>query len=351
MGGLVGGDRGDGHQVIVDISSPHTLIVGTGAMASLFAARLAASGVPVKMLGSWPPGLKALRKRGVCLVEADGSEHYYPVEVTDDPNSCLGMKSALVLVKSWQTLRAAQQLSICLDSDGIALTLQNGLDNHPVLAEVLGLERAAVGVTTVGATLLEPGRVKMGGNGMIALGAHNRLEPLADLLKTAGFTVEIAADTEAMVWGKLVINTAINPLTALLQVPNGELLTNPAGRDLMGLAALEAAAVATARRVSLPFPNPVEAVEAVAQRTGGNLSSMLRDIQRGGPTEIDAINGAVVRLGEQNHVPTPVNHTLWQLVKALESALARWPRVAAISPPARIKLPLVEPQAMVNPPS
>ena len=229
--------------------------------------------------------------------------------------------------------------------------MQNGLDNHPVLAEVLGLERAAVGVTTVGATLLEPGRVKMGGNGMIALGAHNRLEPLADLLKTAGFTVEIAADTEAMVWGKLVINTAINPLTALLQVPNGELLTNPAGRDLMGLAALETAAVAKARGVSLPFQNPVEAVEAVAQRTGGNLSSMLRDVQRGGPTEIDAINGAVVRLGEQNHVPTPVNHTLWQLVKALESALARWPRVATISSPARIKLLLAERQAMVHPPS
>jgi len=351
MGGVVGRDRGEGHRVIMEISSTHILIVGTGAMASLFAARLAASGVQVKMLGSWQPGLKALKERGVCLVEFDGSEHYYPVEVTDDPNTCLGMQLALVLVKSWQTLRAAQQLSICFDSEGIALTLQNGLDNHQVLAGVLGIERAAVGVTTVGATLLEPGRVKMGGNGVIALGAHNRLNPLADRLKTAGFTVEIAANTEAMVWGKIVINAAINPLTALLQAPNGELLTNPAARDLMGLAALEVAAVATARGVSLPFANPVEAVEAVAQRTAGNLSSMLRDVQRGGPTEIDAINGAVVRVGDLIQVPTPVNRTLWQLVKALESTLARWPWVGAVSPPVRIELPQVERQAMVNPPS
>src|SRR4030066_2498966 len=104
MGGVVRRDRGEGHRVIMEISSPHTLIVGTGAMASLFAARLAASGFPVRMLGSWQPGLKALKERGGCLVEFDGSEHYYPVEGTDDPNTCLGMQWALVLGKSWQTL-------------------------------------------------------------------------------------------------------------------------------------------------------------------------------------------------------------------------------------------------------
>lgn len=349
MAGIARRFRGEGQTVSMDISSPLILIVGTGAMASLFAARLAASGVRVKMLGSWQPGLRALKKRGVCLVEADGSEHYYPVKVTDDPTECLGTQSALVLVKSWQTLRAAQQLAICLDPGGIALTLQNGLDNHPILVEFLGQERAAVGVTTAGAALLEPGRVKMGGNGVISLGAHNHLQPLAGLLEKAGFVVEITADTEALVWGKLVINAAINPLTALLQVPNGDLLTNPAARDLMELAALEAAAVAAARGVSLPYPNPVEAVEVVAQRTGGNLSSMLKDVQRGGPTEIDAINGAVARLGEQSHVPTPVNYTLWQLVKSLEVALMRGSLVAAISPPASIQLPLAEHQAMVNP--
>jgi 2-dehydropantoate 2-reductase len=124
------------------------------------------------------------------------------------------------------------------------------------------------------------------------------------------------------VWGKLAINAAINPLTALLQVPNGELLERPTAQALMGSAAAEVAAVAAARGVQLPYADPPAAAQEVARRTAANYSSMLRDIQRGAPTEIDAICGAIVRAGEQAQVPTPVNRTLWQLVKALANGSA-----------------------------
>ena len=114
------------------------LIAGTGALATLFAARLSAAGYPVTMLGSWKNGLRALRKNGARLVDADGVEHAYPVEVTSNPANCKRARYALVLVKSWQTERVAGQLADCLAEDGLALTLQNGMGNRELLAATLG---------------------------------------------------------------------------------------------------------------------------------------------------------------------------------------------------------------------
>jgi 2-dehydropantoate 2-reductase len=129
--------------------------------------------------------------------------------------------------------------------------------------------------------------------------------------------VENDPDTDVLLWGKLVINAAINPLTALLRVPNGEILKRPTARSLMVSVAREAAAVAVAQGIRLPYPDPVVATETIARRTANNRSSMLMDVERGAPTEIDAICGAVIRAGEQVGVPTPANLTVWQVVKAL----------------------------------
>jgi 2-dehydropantoate 2-reductase len=301
--------------------SNSVLIVGTGAMASLFAARLVSAGIDVKMLGIWNEGLQALRTKGVRFVDEDGHEKSFQVDVIEHPAECLDVQLALVLVKTWQTARAAQQLAVCLARNGLALTLQNGLGNLETLHAALGDDRTALGVTTVGATLLEPGLVKNGGNGIISLGKDHRLTSFARIFRKAGFVVEEVTSTDSLAWGKLVINAAINPITALLQIPNGEILELPAAASLMAAVAKETARVAKACEIQLPYADPVLAVEIVAQRTASNLSSMLRDIIRGGPTEVDAINGAVVRVGEALHIPTPVNRTLWQLVKAMEGKL------------------------------
>lgn len=293
------------------------LIVGTGALACLFASRLAAVGTRITMLGTWPQGLEALRTHGVRLVEADGSEWSYPVQASADPADCAGARLALVLVKSWQTARAARQLAACLSADGLALTLQNGLGNREQLAQALGGQRVALGVTTGGATLVGPGRVRPGGEGVISLGAQRRLDPLAGLLRRASFEVEIVPEADDLLWSKLVVNAAINPLSALLRVPNGELVTRPAARALMASAAREAANVASALGRRLTYPDPVATAEGVARRTAANHSSMFQDVQRGASTEIDAICGAIVAAGEECGVATPVNQTLCLLIKAL----------------------------------
>jgi len=293
------------------------LIVGTGALGNLFAARLAQAGHDITMLGTWKEGLETVRAHGVRLVDPEGKDHRLSVHATSDPRACAGARQALVLVKAWQTERAAHQLAQCLAVDGLAVTLQNGLGNRETLIQSLGAERVALGVTTTGATLLGPGRVKAGGEGSISIERNPSLGPLEEALKSAGFDVRTVAAAGSLIWGKLVINSAINPLTALLRVPNGELLERPSARELMMALAIETARVAEAEEIRLPFPNPSAAAEEVARQTASNHSSMLQDILRGAPTEIDAICGAVVRIAERHGIPTPANRTCWQLVKAL----------------------------------
>lgn len=286
-------------------------------MACLFAARLSAAGISVAMAGTWPEGLQALRQHGVRLLDAVGVEHRYPVTVVSGVEECPAVRYAVVLVKSWQTETAARLLAQRLQANGLALTLQNGLGNHEVLAAALGEERAANGVMTVGADLLGPGCVKLAGEGKISLGQHPRLGPLEHMLRQTGFQVDTTPDTKSLQWGKLVINAAINPLTALLNATNGELLERPAARSLMRKTALEAASVATVLGIRLPYPDPVQTIERIAGQTAANRSSMLQDVLRGAQTEIDAINGAIVRAGERAGVATPVNETLWKLVQSL----------------------------------
>jgi 2-dehydropantoate 2-reductase len=289
------------------------LIVGSGALATLFAARLSAASVDVTMLGTWPEGLAALRMGGARL-DGEGS---FTVRATDNPADCRGAKIALVLVKSWQTKRAAHQLADCLAEDGLVVTFQNGLGNYEILSGIIGLPRVSRGVTTLGAALLAPGFVCLSCRGVVTLEAHPKIAALEVYLLVAGFELSVVKDLLPFVWSKLIINAAINPLTALLRIKNGELLTIVPARELMGELARETASVAEALGVALPFSTPESAVEEVAQRTADNISSMLQDVLRGALTEVDAINGAVVRIGRQKNVLTPVNQVVWSLVTAL----------------------------------
>lgn len=285
-------------------------------MATLFAARLAAAGAQVTLLGSWPAGLAALNSLGARLILPDGREMRAAVRAVANPEEARDAEMALVLVKTWQTARAARQLTECLAPQGLALTLQNGLGNREILSAALGAERVALGVTTLGATLLGPGLARSGGEGLLSLEAHPRLTGLESLLRAAGFPLKILPDAAALAWGKLVINSAINPLTALLQISNGELLRRRGARAVMAALARETAQVAQACGVRLPFDDPAQAAEQVAKNTAANHSSMFQDLRRGAPTEIDAICGAVVRAAQGKGLTTPVNWVMWQLLTA-----------------------------------
>jgi 2-dehydropantoate 2-reductase len=291
------------------------LIVGSGAMALLFGARLAAAGVNLTFLGTWQDGLEAIKLKGI-KVESEHEEIYQVSRVVDEPGEIADCRFALVLVKSWQTERAAKQLAEILSPDGLALTLQNGVGNLQTLAKYIGPERTAQGVTTYGATLLGPGKVRPAGEGLISLQEHPRLPAMIEILRRAGLAVQQVPDLTSLIWGKLIINVAINPLTAILEIRNGRLLESEATRTIMGMAAKEAAEVAQNMGINVEFSDPSQAAEAVALATSENSSSMLQDIERGAPTEIDMLCGVVSKQGEIHQVPTPVNDLFWSLITA-----------------------------------
>jgi len=332
-------------------------VIGTGALGCLFAARLA-SCAEVWMLGTWAEGVAAAAGAGVRVHEMDGTMRCVPIRAVADPVQAPPADVALLLVKSYQTDRAAAWAAQVLAPDGLAVTLQNGLDNGPRVARAVGATRTVVGVTFEAATLLGPAEVRHAGRGPTLLGpgagavpvsqasglrghvpqasglrsaehkpeacvtsprsqAEGSYYGLVALLRQAGFAVEVALDIEGILWGKAVVNAAINPLTALWRVPNGELLATADRRALLADLAREAAAVAAARGITLPYPDPVARVEEVCRATAANRSSMLQDIERGRPTEIDSINGVIVAEGRRLAVPTPLNETIWRLVRGM----------------------------------
>lgn len=300
------------------------VIIGAGAMGGLFAARLAAAGEDVSVVDVWAEHVETIRTQGLILETGEGEVRTKPAAVTrvEDLAACAA-DLVIVFVKSGMTAAAARSAQTILGPAGRVLTLQNGLGNAEIIAEVFGADRVLAGTTAQGATLIGPGRIRHGGRGDTHIGrltgpVDDFCREAAMILSRAGIPAIAEDAVQSLIWGKLVINVGINALTALLRFTNGQLNDHAETRELVKLAVAEAVQVAAASDVRLPYDNAVEKVLAVAAATATNRSSMLQDILRGRATEIDAINGALVREGVRLGVPTPVNATLTLLIKALE---------------------------------
>lgn len=304
-------------------------VIGAGAMGSLFGGRLAETGLhEVWLFDRWAEHVEALRTQGLLLIAPDGTEERIAVNATTDLSAIpRPVDLVLIAVKSHATQVAAEMALPLLGSDGFALTLQNGLGNWEIIAKVVGPGRTIQGVTSQGATRLGPGRVRHAGSGPTYLAATPEQMPgvavIAAAFSAAGIPTSIEPNLERLVWGKLVVNAGINALTALLRVENGVLTEVPEARALLSQAVAEAVAVAQAAGITLPYDDPVAQVLSVAEGTAANRSSMLADVLRGAPTEIDFINGAIVREAERLGIETPVNRTLTALVRALDATAAR----------------------------
>ena len=289
------------------------LVIGTGALACLFGARLAHSGrARVTLAGTWREGLRALRTHAIRL-QQDHDVVVVPVGVRHlldvlEPSHCV-----LVLVKSHQTAAVAPAVASALRPEGIAVTLQNGLGNRETLEAVIGRGRVGVGVVTAGATLVAPGHVRSTPGSVALAASPSKTSALGTLLSATGFAVSVEGDLDRLVWSKLVVNCAINPLSALWGLPNGALIETPEPRATLVRAALEVGAVAAAKGIELGA-DAAELALRVARETAVNRSSMLQDLDRGARTEIDALNGALVREARTLGVEVPVNESLWRRV-------------------------------------
>jgi 2-dehydropantoate 2-reductase len=286
-------------------------------MGSLLGARLARGGAAeVTVAGTWAEGLEAIRTDGITVEDETGP---WSVRVGTAPLSEAGPADfVLVLVKSTRTAAVAGTAARALRPRGTIVSLQNGLGNREVLARAAGAGRVTVGVATLGATLLGPGRVRpFPGRIVFAAPALGSVSRLALAFARAGIETGTTTDIDQLVWRKLAVNCAINPLTALLGVPNGAILSSAEDRARAAAAAREVGAVARAKGIDLEA-DPAELAFEVAARTAGNRSSMLQDLERGAATEIDALCGAVIAEGHRLSVPTPVNEDLWREVRERE---------------------------------
>ena len=297
-------------------------VVGPGAIGCLFASLLRAGGASVTLLDKHPDRAKFIAKRGVTITGIGGTRRI-KIPVTTDAASIGRCGLVLIAVKSYDTEAAAKSALPLLGSQTLFLTLQNGLGNDQKIASIVGEENVLAGTTAQGANLVSPGRVVHAGVGDTWVGELSgklsvRASSVASLLSSCGIPAKASKNIESLIWGKLVINAGINPLTVVLQCRNGQLLQKRQSRELLHLLVEEAACVARRKGIRLPYRSASAQAEKVASLTGENISSMLQDVRRGKHTEIDFINGAVVREGKKCSVPTPFNQFALLLVKALE---------------------------------
>jgi 2-dehydropantoate 2-reductase len=305
------------------------VVLGAGAVGSLFGARLAAAGVPVLLVGR-RAHVEAVRARGL-VVEGVAPGTYRPDAATEVPRG-IRASAVLVTVKSFDLASALDGLARAVPPTPTAL-LGNGLGLEAIAREALqGAGWPAVdawlvrGVHTVPATLLGPGRVRASGTGEVVLPtpqaagvAARAVEEVSTLLTRAGIPVRTSPEFDLELWRKAAVNAAINPVTAARGVPNGALLDGPA-RDEAKRLLEEAVAVARGSGVDLSLATARADLDRVVRATAENRSSMLQDVERGRPTELDAISGEILRRGAKLGLELPATA---RAVEAVRRKLAK----------------------------
>ena len=305
------------------------LVAGAGALGSVVGGLLAAAGRPVTLLGR-RPHLDVVRARGLAIEGLFGAHRVQGIACVTDPADLRGPYAAVFLtVKAWDTAAVATAVASHLAPDGVLLSLQNGLGNVEAAGRALGAARVLGARVIFGAELIEPGRVRVTVFAdPVLIGSPDPDDPVrrdaaaawATELAAAGIPAEPTDALIAELWAKVLYNAALNPLGALLGVPYGRLAEHPDTRAVMDAVIDEAFAVARAEGVPLRWPDPGAYRAAFYGRlvpaTADHRSSMLQDIERGRPTEIDAINGHVADRGAAHGVPAPVNATLTRLIRA-----------------------------------
>jgi 2-dehydropantoate 2-reductase len=293
-------------------------IVGAGAMGSIFAYFFNKANISTVLFEKDSNIIKNM-KDGLKIL-ADSKTENIKVEVGDNPLVLKDCETIFIFVKIYDTEEAVQKIAPGIDKKTIIVSLQNGIGSKEILAKYIQEERIVYGSTSIGATRINSNSVRLGGMGDIVIGGSKKesVAAVGRILKEAGLNVIITVNPDEAIWKKAIINAAINPLGALLGVPNGEIVKNEYSRTLQEKIVREAVEVANS--IGLPFNSDemVKQTKNVCEKTEKNLCSMLQDVNAGRRTEIDNINGIIIQYGEKNSIPTPYNDAVYCLIKAKE---------------------------------
>lgn len=300
-----------------------TAIIGPGAMGSLFGSLLTRAGKEVWLVGNREEQVERISSVGLTL-EEKGKIQIVPMNATPDVTSVGKADLVVFFVKTYDIEEAVSDALVLEKEDTIFLTLQNGLGNEEAICDKVNPKKVMLGITGHGATLLESGHIRHAGWGKTFVGEldhriTDRALRIAQMFCEAGIETEVSSNIHDQVWGKLLINVGINALTALTGFKNGQLVDYPETVRLMEKLVSEAAEVAK-RKGAQVEGDPIEKVKKAAEATRENRSSMGQDFDHRRKTEIDAINGAVVREAQVLGIPVPFNQAVTDLVKAIEQS-------------------------------
>jgi 2-dehydropantoate 2-reductase len=302
-------------------------ILGAGALGCALGGKLTETGNEVWLINRHADQVEAMNRRGLRLRE-DGVDRAVPVRAATLAIEAGVVELVIVLVKSFHTAEAMQAATSLLGPETVVLSLQNGLGHEDVLASIVGHERLLAGKTYAGGSQLSPGHVLIGTRGKDThIGELDgtltpRVQRIADVFNAAGLQTTVSRNIMGTIWDKLLINVATGALTGITRLTYGELYQRPELEACGVSAVAEAMAVAKALGIEISLSDPRQAwLKAGSGLPYDFKTSMLQSLEKGSVTEIDFVNGAVVRGGEQCGLPTPVNQTLVACIKGIEAGL------------------------------
>jgi len=299
-------------------------VFGAGAVGCFYGGMLARAGHDVVLIGR-PLHVEAIQRAGLHFEGLQFDEHI-PVAASTGPEAVRGARLVLFCVKSTDTERAAAQMAPFLDPGSIVLNLQNGVDNTERIQAAVS-QPVIPAVVYVATEMAGPGHLKHHGRGELVIGAleasaesalQEPLEQVQHWFAEAGVKVTLSDNVAGELWAKLVVNCAYNAISAISQLPYGEMIKGAGVKEVMRDVVAETLAVAQASGVRTA-PELVDSVYRIAEWMPTQYSSTAQDLQRGRPTEIDHLNGYVVRRGDALGIPVPANRALWALVRLVES--------------------------------
>ena len=297
------------------------VIVGAGAIGSLFGAFLANHN-HVVLVGR-KAHISAIQQHGLLIkgkthrkVSIDAVETIEEIDLTPD--------LLMITVKSYDTAQAIQDALPLVHNHTVILSFQNGLGNIETIQQYVSSSQVLAGSTTHGALFSKPGVITHMGEGETVIGPLSkrqltRCNEIVSVFTTAGIPTTVSTNVIRDLWVKAIVNSSINPLTAMFQCPNGYLLENPLLTHMVELICEESTQVATREGIGVTYPDMLQKTREVIQHTTRNHSSMLQSLENAKKTEIDAINGALVQMGKTHHLPTPLNELLCQYISELTS--------------------------------
>lgn len=304
-------------------------IVGCGAMGSVYAGLMASAGHEVHAVTPWQEHVDAINANGLRVSGYSGERRVRLASASVDTAGIGPCDLVIIATKAFDVEAAAQAAAPLLKPDTVVQTIQNGVGSPERVARFIDPGQLAVGVVGgYGASLPEWGHVHHNGLAVTWFGAYaglprTALEASAEVWRSSGFDVALHDDVSSMVWKKVIMNVAYSGTAGLTELTIGQIIEHPEAWRIASGCAQEAVDVSRSLGVELGLPDPIAHVRALGGKIPGARPSMLLDLQAGRRCEVDAINGAIVRLGKEQVVPTPVNDVVVALIRAKESERLR----------------------------